>query len=235
MAGCSARTFRCATARNYNREIPRCCRSHIVAIASATAAALDAARVTWWLDYGSLLGAVRNPLTTWADYPWLPQKGRDSSGPLPGIVPHDKDADWCFLMRDWQSVHRAMWVLAKRNGYDLVVRQHAGKIKIRLSRLNRTNLDLFGWHEVPKGKAVSHTRFDETVELGPGMLYRPQYIAVDRCKGKEFHRDMLLPLKRIAWEGMSLPAPADPEALLAHRYGDDWRTPIAANHDGVPR
>lgn len=234
VSGCTAKSFRCGDARNYNRELRDCCRSHLIAMASDVAATLNAAGVTWWADYGTLLGAVRNPMTEWADYPWLPQD-RDTAGPHPGIVPHDKDADWGFLLRNWVVVHRALYVLGKRKGYDIVARKYFGKIKIRLSRLNHTNLDLFGWDEVPAGRTVSHARFDETVTLSAGMMYRPRYVGVDKCKGKEFHHKSLFPLGTVTWEGLKLPAPRDPESFLAHRYGQNWRTPINANHDGVQR
>src|ERR1041385_4161145 len=73
---CTAQTLRCGTARSYQVELPRCCRAHLIRIVTAAVEALEEFKVTYWADYGTLLGAVRNPLTTWADYPWLPQEGR---------------------------------------------------------------------------------------------------------------------------------------------------------------
>src|SRR5690606_26036568 len=90
--------------------------------------------------------------------------------------------------------------------------------KIRISFHNHTNVDLFFW-----------------IEREDGTLFRNRYAKVDACKGREFPRDSLFPLSTVEWEGMTLPAPRDPEAFLAMRYGPGWRTPIPANNDGVPR
>jgi phosphorylcholine metabolism protein LicD len=66
-------------------------------------------------------------------------------------------------------------------------------------------------------------------------MYRSGYAQVDRFKGKEFHEDLLFPLTTVKWEGRTLPAPRDPEAFLAMRYGPNWMTPVMANNDGIPR
>jgi hypothetical protein len=176
---------------------------------------MDAGGWTWWADYGTLLGAVRNPLTTWADYPWLPQ----SDEPIrPGVVPHDKDGDLGALAADHTAVVRALRGAASRARFDMLVRPHGASVKVRLSRFNHTNVDIFFWKE----------RDD-------GLMHRDRYVHVDLYKGRHFQRDMLFPLGTVQWEDMTLPAPHDPEAFLAHRYGPNWRTPVMANHDGVAR
>ena len=92
-----------------------------------------------------------------------------------------------------------------------------GSIKVRLSKLNHTNLDVFFWLN------------------DAGVRRRPRYISVDSFKGRDFPASMLEPMSTVTWEGIELPAPADPEAFLEMRYGPNWRTPIAANNDGVLR
>ena len=219
--GCTAETVRCADARDYNAELRPCCRAHIVEMSRRIAEAFDAAGVTYWIDYGTLLGAVRNPMTTWADYPWLPQEGRPAGPLAPGIVPHDKDGDWGVLYSDWKKANVAL----ARSCPDLyrLMRAMSASIKVRVSKINKTNIDLFFWLDRPKG------------DRRAGRMYRRRYAQVDSNKGKEFQRSDLFPLQRIEWEGLMLPAPKDPEAWLAFRYGDGWRTPIAANNDGVAR
>lgn len=214
---CTAKTKRCANAREYDHELRPCCRAHIRQMMDDLGILMNSAGITWWADYGTLLGAVRNPRTTWADYPWLPQDGRDTEGPPPGIIPHDKDADLGLLWKDWRKLIRVKDHLL-RLGYDVRVNSYAGSMKLRLSRVNHTNIDMFVWHE----------RAD-------GTLYRRQYARVDACKGKEFRKEDILPLTTVRWEEMTLPAPHDPDAFLAMRYGPNWRTPIPANHDGVKR
>lgn len=217
---CTAQTMRCADARDYNRELRPCCRAHVREIMVAVIGALTEAGSVWFADYGTLLGAVRNPLTAWSDYPWLPQDGRTTAGPAPGIVPHDKDADLGALwrdVRDFERVRRALRSLRAR-GFGVVENAARGSLKVRLSTRNFTNVDVFYWHRRPSG-----------------MLYRKAYAPVDAFKGREFPEGMLRPLSTVEWEGLTLPAPADPAAFLEMRYGPSWRTPIPANNDGVER
>jgi hypothetical protein len=216
-AGCTAKTQRCGDAKSYHAELRPCCRNHIRQIVSDTAALLAEYGVTWWADYGTLLGAVRNPLTTWKDYPWLPQEGRPEGPLAPGIIPHDKDADTGFLASDWTKLMRVRKAL-ERKGYRVKTGPFGLKMKVRLSITNSTNLDLFGWRE----------------RVG-GVLFRPTYINVDHYKGRDFKKADGFPLTTVEWEGMQVPAPKNPEAFCAFRYGPNWRTPIAANHDGVRR
>lgn len=214
-APCTSTSLRCADARDYRVPLRPCCRAHVIEIVRATQEELEVAGVVYWADYGTLLGAVRNPLTTWAAYPWLPA---GETGPIPaGIVPHDKDADFGFLAEEWPKLMQVRAALERR-GYSLLASPVGRKLKVRLSAMNHTNLDLFGWHARPNGE-----------------YYRPSYIEVDKYKGRDIPAGMLLPLSSVPWEGMTLPAPANPEAFCAFRYGSSWRTPIAANHDGNRR
>jgi hypothetical protein len=211
-------TPRCADARDYHTELRPCCRKLVIDVSREVAAALDAAGVTYWMDYGTLLGAFRNPLTTWADYPWLSQDGRTTKGPAPGIVPHDKDADWGVMGDQWNDAYRALGLRCRRR--TLRVRPPRVSIKVCASHVNHTNLDLFFWYE-------HHKR--------PGLMHRHKDVSVDAFKGKHFNKADLLPLQPLEWEGLQLPAPKDPEAWLEFRYGPNWHTPIPANHDGVKR
>lgn len=211
---CSRDTARCSDARSYEHALRACCRTHLIAITRHVVGSLQGAGIPYWADYGTLLGAVRNPMTTWADYPWL-----EGTGPIrPGIIPHDKDADIGVLHSYWAVAWRVVRRVAMTLNYDIVGRPERGSIKVRLSKTNHTNLDIFFWSEKPNG-----------------IVYRRQYAAVDAFKGKHFHRDLLLPLGTVEWEGMKLSAPRDPEAFLAMRFGENWRTPVMANNDAVRR
>lgn len=218
MGGCTRETLRCGDARLYDAVLRPCCREHVRKIVADTVALLEEYGVRYWADYGTLLGAVRNPMTTWADYPWLPRSGdvnQPVNAPLaPGIIPHDKDADFGVMWPDWEKLMRVRAGL-ERQGYALQVNPHAAKMKVRLSQFNHTNLDLFCWRE-----------------KSAGVLTRVRYNTVDLYKGRDIPAGMLLPLTQVEWEGMTLPAPTNPEAFCAFRYGPSWRTPIAANHAG---
>lgn len=214
---CTRATSRCPNARSYAHVLNPCCRGHLRTLVADAVAAFTQFGVPYWADYGTILGAVRNPLTTRRDYPWLDQAALPE-GPLPaGIIPHDKDADFGVYWKDWQRLLRA-GALLERQGYNVIVRHHSASIKIRLSEANHTNLDVFSWHERTGGR-----------------LERRRYISVDHYKGREFPIAWLRPLSEVAWEGLTLTAPTDPEAFCAFRYGPNWRTPVNANHDGVRR
>ena len=174
--------------------------------------------IPWWADYGTLMGAVCNPLTTWADYPWLEQEGRTTPGPHAGIIPHDKDADIGVEMKYWDIVRRRFRGVLSSRGFYMYMNLGRHSIKARLSYKNHTNVDIFFWRE----------RRD-------GTMYRDRYASVDTYKGREFPKSMLFPLSTVTWEGMTLPAPKDPEAFLEMRYGPDWRTPVMANNKGEKR
>lgn len=217
LGGCTRDTLRCADATSYQAELRSCCRKHLYQIVRDTTVLLEELKVTYWADYGTLLGAVRNPLTTWSDYHWLPQDNRPFGTLEPGVIPHDKDADFGFLFTDWARLMRVRAELGRR-GYMVTVNPGGLKLKVRLSTVNYTGLDLFGWRE-----------------RGSGVLYRPRYIQVDNFKGREFPNTKLFPRSVVEWEGIRLPAPSDPAAFCEFRYGPSWRIPIPANNDGVRR
>lgn len=236
---CTKETARCDTARSYLHDLPDCCRSHMIHMMADMQRILDAAGIIWWMDYGTLLGAVRNP----------------SLGLPPGIIPYDKDGDCGILARDvakfralghgWPTHGYRPKALLDTGGKSGVVEivqklpkpvspqgpresdaQHferslfkAGcSFKVRWSPTNHTNIDYFWWEE----------RED-------GTFYRERYVSVDRYKGREFSRCKLFPLIRLEWEGLLLPAPNDPEWFCELRYGKKWRTPLRKNNDGYPR
>lgn len=213
-AACTASTPRCAAATSYHHATPACCLSHIRALVFAWADLCAELAVTWWLDYGTLLGAVRNG----------------------GVIPHDKDADLGVPADDFRRVlayrPEVPWADRVEGGKRCRVRlvdglwwihklRHGGKysagnsLKIRLSEVNHTNVDVFPWYPEPND-----------------FLGRQAYVGCDRYKGREFPATALFPLSEIEWEGRWLPAPRDPEAFLHHRYGPDWRTPIPRNNEG---
>lgn len=217
MVPCTKDTVRCANAKRYDSVLRECCRGHIRQIVRDVAESMTRRHVTWWLDYGSLLGAVRNPMTTAEDYPWLPSEDLPIGTIPPGILPHDKDADIGVLWSEWVRLMRVRGDLEDR-GYWVRVNPAGAKLKVRLSRSNHLHLDIFGWRGKPGG-----------------YLQRPRYIQVDQFKGREFHWDAAFPLTTVEWEGMMLPAPKDPISFCAFRYGLDWHRPIPANHDGNRR
>jgi hypothetical protein len=212
---CTRQTMRCADARSYLSPLRPCCRAHLVELMGHVIEVFGKLRIHWWADYGTLLGAVRNPMTTAEDYPWL--TGLPEGPIAAGVVPHDKDGDLGVLDADWHQIEKAA-VLFRRLGHWVRLRPGTRKMKVCLSAQNHTNIDVFAWFTRPDG-----------------IMARRAYIGVDAFKGRDFPAAMLEPMTTVTWEGLTLPAPRDPEWFCAMRYGDEWDTPVAANHDGVRR
>jgi fukutin-related protein len=224
---CTPETERCPDGMRYRRQTPECCLQHQRDIMDHIAEVCREGGVRWWMDYGTLLGAVRNPIL----------------GHEPGIIPHDKDGDLGLHGEDWDRLLDArpdvpwspqkspggkpnrirtldgfQWThkLERQSGPGRVRLFTAGwSIKVRRSPKNHVNVDLFPWW--PDGERVYR---------------RKRYVGCDRFKGREFPEEKLLPLRTLEWEGRDLPAPADPEWFCEHRYGETWMTPIKRNNEG---
>jgi hypothetical protein len=130
---CDATTFRCATARDYKFDASPCCKSHVFRILSDLDKLFKKHDVTWWMDYGTLLGARRHK----------------------GMIPWDKDGDIGVLGEDWGKIWQAIDELTQ---YDIVKKERRPKefgagnsIKVRLSIHNHTNVDIFPWYEREDG------------------------------------------------------------------------------------
>lgn len=87
-----------------------------------------------------------------------------------------------------------------------------------IDRPNRAVLDITVWLTRPDG-----------------LLDRFSYAGGDRYKGRVTPLSWIFPTTRVMWEGIDVPLPAEPEKLVAYRYGDGWRDLPAARHDGVER
>lgn len=184
-------------------DTPECCVKWIRQILKDVGALLDGAGIRWWIDYGTVLGYVRNG----------------------GLIPWDKDTDLGILAEDRQKLLDLRPEIEKLGYFPTykhpqpTQRFRTGdRMKVRLSQHNHTNTDIFIWEKRPKG-----------------MLDRRNYIGADLYKGREMHRDLILPLQRGIWDGIEVSVPADPEGLCLHRYGTNWREPERTKHPSEPR
>lgn len=185
--------------------LPECCRLHLVETTREVGRLLTEARVPWWVDYGTLLGLARD--------------GR--------IIAHDRDVDLGFFGKDWAKVHDVASRLRDLGYYPSHSRYKEDNPKqpwcggdsltVYRSKSNRNHVDLFPWYE--QGE----------------MCHRASYLDVDRYKGRAFPFTKLWPLQPLTWEGILVWAPKDLHWFVCHRYGDNWRTPLTSNNDGVVR
>lgn len=194
---CGPLTPRCQFARNMRVMTPECCKGHVRRIMAELARLLDEAGIRWWLDYGSLLGYVRDG----------------------GMIPWDKDGDLGVHGEDRSKLLNLMPAIVNAGFYPTFAQPRkerfrtGDRMKVRLSRRNWTNVDLFIWYPRPSG-----------------LLERRHYIGADLYKGREFPASWVFPLQRGQWDGIDVSVPAEPEKLCEWRYGPGWRTPEHKKH-----
>ena len=158
-------------------------------ILAGTKRALDdlngACGVPAYLNYGALLGAVRDG----------------------AMIAHDSDTDVCYFSRctspadviaESYRIERVLrsrgWTLLRMSGGDI-------KLLLPLSDGRQCHIDVF----------VAFRVGATFYQLGnrSGRLWD----------------STILPLSTVELHGFELPAPADPEAMLAFVYGPGWRVP----------
>ena len=127
------------------------------------------------------------------------------------LIGHDSDADLGYVSRHTHPVDviRESFAIQRRlaqMGYE-VVRYSGGGIKVMVEEPdgNRRGLDVFSGYLDGEGRLVLL-----------GEIRTP------------FEAEWIFPLGTTTLEGRELPAPADPDRLLAATYGPSWRTPDPA-------
>jgi hypothetical protein len=186
-------------------DTPECCKAHIRGVMADVAKHLDLVGIRWWIDYGTLLGFIRNG----------------------GLIPWDKDCDLGMLaddrqkLLDLQKVFLGIGYHATYASPRPTQRFRTGdRMKVSLSNLNRSNVDIFIWERNKPSK---------------GLLDRRNYIGADLYKGREFPIEWALPLRRGTWDGIDVSVPAEPEKLAEHRYGATWMEPMREKHPAEVR
>ena len=125
---CTRDTPRCPKTTDPNTGrlfVPPCCRTHIRNLFHAALGAMVKAGVFVWLDYGTLLGAVREG----------------------NFIDHDDDADFSILIKDKDLAREALQKVADENGYDLRSAFLDDGMQLYLSKNNALHIDVFFWHE----------------------------------------------------------------------------------------
>ena len=146
--GCTLESPRCEKAGRYDVDLPVCCATKIVKTLATVGAMLDREGVPWWVDYGTLLGAVRHE----------------------GLVPWDKDADLGILEEDLDRV-LALEGEFQDLGYAFCYHEPGPTtfdsghwVNVTRSPQNANGLDLFPWHEGP-GAMMHRHRYAECDEF----------------------------------------------------------------------
>ena len=141
--GCTAATVRCPEARVMLLDTPECCKAHIRHILSDLAELMDRDGIRWWIDYGTLLGWVRNG----------------------GLIRYDKDADLGVYGPDREKLLALRPELLAMGYHPTYAtprptqRFRTGdRLKVRLSNKNSTNVDVFIWEDRP-GKILDRKNY----------------------------------------------------------------------------
>lgn len=199
---CNRNTINCPITKA-NR--PPCCIEGFKNLLFYITDLLDKNDITYWLDYGTLLGAVRNG----------------------EIIPWDSDIDLGTLGTEVEKI----WSLRNQileDGYDFRVHQLSGTksaqasdiivpeeshtIYVFYSKINKLSLEIPVWDTNPKpGYAWQYTR--------------RWYGACERASGKAFSKLYVHPCDEIEMYGRKFSIPDKVEQFLEHRYGHNWRTP----------
>jgi hypothetical protein len=171
---------------------PPCCTEHLLELIGFTSDLLTRHGIVHWLDYGTLLGAVRERQ----------------------LIPWDADADFSILHRDQKAVLALAEEFAAA-GHRLerpgLWTGHRGVIRVRYSKRNAAQLDLFMW-QVRDGMLLP---LEGAEEAWPGMAER-----------LAFPERFIAPLGEVALNGRRFPTPTPVEEFLReHRYGPGWTTP----------
>jgi hypothetical protein len=129
---------------------PDCCTEHLLELVDFAHALLTANGIVHWLDFGTLLGAVR-----------------DGS-----LIPWDWDADFGILARDAEAV-LALRGEIEAAGHSVDLGEPAA-IRLYYSEANRISLDLWMWHERGELLVSEH---ENPLILWPGMHDRSSFPA----------------------------------------------------------
>ncbi len=130
------------------------------------------------------------------------------------LIGHDSDADLGYVSRHTHPVDVILESFALQRslrdmGYPVTRYSGAGfKVDVTEADGTRRGLDVFGGYLDDTG--------DETLLVLLGEVRAP------------FERSWVFPLGTTTLEGRTLPAPAQPEHLLAAMYGPGWKTPDPA-------
>ena len=210
--------------------------------------------ITWWLDSGTLIGAVRHG----------------------GFIPWDDDVDVCILSKDYKRIRKILQEKAacpyaynvpfRTKGYTKLWPRFVDN-SVRISRRNPAGgepVEDVLWMDTnimrplsPAAKKLAEPLYGRSLHRIYGMIddgpvkkilayllypFAMMTAGLAALCGRVFHKDTLMhnfglpfmsvrkagdifPLKQVEFEGRLFPAPADPDKYLRRIYGDYMKLP----------
>ena len=139
--------------------------------------------------------------THWLDYGSLLGLHRDGE-----LILYDNDIDLVVMDPDWPRLHEHLSAALPQDAVRVLTPSEDATVRFVRVYTPLGFADVYGARFSTCGARV-------VVELG----HDDEATALPAAA--------VLPLRRIAFRGAAIPAPRDVEAVLAARYGSDWRTP----------
>eukprot|EP00118_Oscarella_pearsei_P011668 m.80075 g.80075 ORF g.80075 m.80075 type:complete len:201 (+) comp36162_c0_seq2:1086-1688(+) len=152
-------------------------------VLTKTVELFDKINITYWLDYGTLLAAVRDG----------------------DLIPWDHDADLGYFIKDSSKVREMTGEAAKMG-----ITWNAGA-----ALYQDVSVDFFRystWQESSSKEPFLIAKFKDDGPFLRWYRYR-----------EAFPARWILPVKRKEFLGKQMPIPAEPTALLSHRYPWTYR------------
>jgi hypothetical protein len=217
--GCAADQGRCPmhfVERGFS--MPPCCRAKLRKILLYMSHALTERGVVHWIDFGTLIGAVRTTVA-----------GRAVAGGK--LLGHDYDADIVVDARQWGVVRAMQAQVAAADGHVLFEEQE-GFIRFFFSAHNGVYVDMYAAQraqpgEVPalqvvRDEMARDAEKDAAATAGLGGVLRPppprQMWYLTAGKQDWFDASYVFPMGECAMEGEMLPCPTRPREFL-----EKWR------------
>ena len=153
-SGCTKRTKRCDFWNWGGGCIrPSCCTGHLVELTRFAHDLLTRHGVLHWLDYGALLGAVREG----------------------AFIPWDNDVDLGVLGREMGKLTDLAGEV-KTAGYHLDGSDPFGVIRINYSKINEQHVDLIPWYESGDVLTTTMRWEDEWIGMGDNQSFPRAFI-----------------------------------------------------------
>jgi phosphorylcholine metabolism protein LicD len=157
---------------------------------------LNEAKIPWWVDCGTCLGAYR----------------------YGGVIPWDEDIDIAILLPDFHNVKRVLNQLPK-NRYaiqDWSSRDHPDSFLKIYIKESKTMIDIYSFEIIPETKTLQYI-----LSLETNMFFPEWWKIRERRFKAPVAFDDLFPLKRALFDGVEVFVPNNTQKYLQRCYGEN--------------
>lgn len=192
---CTRETETCPVTHDYT-PLNQCCKNIILDTLQYLCKKLDDNNIHYWLDYGTLLGALRD--------------GK--------FISWDRDADIGILEKDEDRL-RALFPEFIKDGYlptndKLENGLYSSHFQLHASTKNERHVCIFSWYK--DGDMLRRSNY-----IGMRSI-----VGTDAKKGGDFPYGWVKDRSLLEFEGKNYYAPLYPIKMCIHRYGEKWETPL---------